>query len=58
MQSSQQEIVKLKTDNEVLQISVDHLKYELDQKSALIRRQNLEIEKLRESVLHLQRNSK
>ena len=53
----QAQIVKMKADKDVLDITVKHLKTELDSKSNLIRRQNDELSTLRESILELQRQN-
>ena len=45
----------MKSDKNVLEITVKHLKTELDSKSNLIRRQNEEMSMLRETVLELWR---
>ena len=45
----------MKSDKDVLEITVKHLKTELDSKSYLVRRQNDELGTLRESILELQR---
>jgi DNA repair photolyase len=47
--------VKLKTDKDVKEITIKHLRTELETKSHLIRRQNDELASLRDSVLELQR---
>ena len=53
----QAHLVKMKADKDVLDITVKHLKTELDSKSNLIRRQNEELSTLRESILELQRQN-
>lgn len=53
----QAQLVKQKSDKDVLEITVKHLKTELDTKSNLIRRQNDELTTLRESILELQRQN-
>lgn len=53
----QGQVVKYKSDKDVLEITVKHLKTELDTKSNLIRRQNDELATLRESILELQRQN-
>lgn len=47
----------MKADKDVLDITVKHLKTELDSKSNLVRRQNDELSNLRESILELQRQN-
>ena len=49
--------MKVKSDKDVLEITVKHLKTELDTKGNLIRRQNDELATLRESILELQRQN-
>ena len=51
----QGQLVKMKSDKNVLEITVKHLKTELDSKSNLVRRQTDELSMLRETVLELQR---
>jgi len=55
IQDLQAQLVKLKSEKDVLEITVKHLKTELDGKSNLVRRQNDELSTLRDSVLELQR---
>lgn len=43
----QSKVIKLKTDNEILQITLKHLQEEINMKSETIRRQNSEISDLR-----------
>ena len=47
----------MKADKDVLEITVKHLKTELDSKGNLVRRQNDELATLRDSVLELQRQN-
>ena len=47
----------MKADKDVLEITVKHLKTELDAKGNLVRRQNEELSTLRDSVLELQRQN-
>lgn len=49
------QVVKLKTDKDVSDITIKHLKTELETKTALARRQAEEMASLRETVLELQR---
>ena len=53
IQDLQAQLVKMKADKDVLEITVKHLKTELDSKSNLVRRQNDELATLRDSVLEL-----
>ena len=53
IQDLQTQLVKTKADKDVLDITVKHLKTELDSKSNLVRRQNDELATLRESILEL-----
>ena len=49
----QAQLVKMKADKDVLEITVKHLQTDLDGKSQLVRRQTDELATLRESVLEL-----
>lgn len=50
---SSEEVVKLKTEKDVLQITVKHLKSDLEKKAATIRSQNEELQILRDAVIKL-----
>ena len=49
----QQKVIKLKTDNEILQITLKHLQEEINMKSETVRRQGSEISDLRQMILDL-----
>ena len=51
-------MIKLKTERDVLQLTVKHLKQDIEQKAALIRSQNEELKQLRDSVLKLKAQKK
>lgn len=53
----QSEVIKLKTDNEILNITLKHLHEEMNLKSEVVRRQNQELSDLRQTVLELQREN-
>jgi uncharacterized membrane protein len=53
----QSQVVKLKTDKDVKEITIKHLRTELDSKTAAIRRQTEELASLRETILELQRQN-
>jgi hypothetical protein len=46
-------VIKLKTDNEILNITLKHLQEEMNMKSEVIRRQHQEMAELRQTVLDL-----
>ena len=48
-------MVKLKTDRDVKDITIKHLRTELESKNSLVRRQTEELSSLRETILELQR---
>jgi hypothetical protein len=48
-------LIKSETERDVMAITVKHLKSEIDQKQKIIRRQNQELEQLRDTVLQMQR---
>eukprot|EP00347_Sterkiella_histriomuscorum_P023954 403332811 len=50
----QSQVIKLKTDNEILNITLKHLQEEMNMKSEVIRKQNQEMQELRQMVLDLQ----
>jgi len=45
------EVIKLKTDNEILNITLKHLQEEMNMKSEVIRRQQQEMAELRQMLL-------
>ena len=50
----QSEVIRLQTDNEILNITLKHLQEEMNLKSEVVRRQNQELLQLRQTVLDLQ----
>ncbi|CDW78282.1 UNKNOWN [Stylonychia lemnae] len=50
----QSQVIKLKTDNEILNITMKHLKQEMNMKSEVIRKQTQEMQELRQMILDLQ----
>ena len=48
------QVIKMRTDNEILSITLKHLQDELNLKSDLIRRQNSDMSELRTLMLELQ----